>query len=176
MSKRFHKFSIGKHWSAGEDRIIRTLYPDYPQMQRCLPKRSYSAIRSRARKLGVAAKRHVWTNRNVATLRTLYLQGATRADINAAFPNLTQCQICSKAAHIRLVRARRTPHALGIPPLDEVRKQAALRGWTLRKLDKAAKTGRYFQQTTRRVDWNHLAKAAKVLRGEIKITWFPDGM
>jgi len=40
---------------------------------------------------------------------------------------------------------------LGIPPLDEIRKPAAQRGWTLRKLDKMARTGRYFQQTTRRV-------------------------
>ena len=63
---------------------------------------------------------------------------------------------------------------LGIPPLDEVRKQAALRGWSLRKLDKAAKTGRYFQQTTRRADWDHLAKAAAVLGGEIRFEWLRD--
>lgn len=79
------------------------------------------------------------------------LQGATRAEVSAAFPHLTRCQICSKAGHIRLVRERRTPHMLGIPPLDEIRKPAAQRGWTLRKLDKMARTGRYFQQTTRRV-------------------------
>jgi hypothetical protein len=60
---------------------------------------------------------------------------------------------------------------LDIPSLDEVRKQAALRGWTLRKLDKVAKTGRYFQQTTRRIDWKRIARAVEVLGGAIDITW-----
>jgi hypothetical protein len=111
---------------------------------------------------------------DVAKLQTLYLQGATRAEVAAAFPRLTQCQICSKAGHLRLVRARRIPYVLGIPPLDEIRKQAALRGWTLRKLDKMAKTGRYFQQTTRRVDWDQLAKAGEMLGGIIEITWLSE--
>jgi len=158
-------------WSASEERILKRFYPDYLKMQRSLASRSYCAIRHRARKLGVATARHVWTNHNEAKLRKLYLQGATRAEVEAAFPHLTRSQICSKAAHIRLVRPRKTPHVLGIQPLDEVRKQAALRGWTLRKLDKAAKTGHYFQQTTRRVDWNHLAKAVEALGGAIEITW-----
>jgi hypothetical protein len=144
-------------------------------MQRRLVSRSYYAIRNRARKLGVAASRHVWTNHDVAKLRTLYLQGATRAEVSAAFPHLTRCQICSKAGHIRLARARRAPYVLGIPPLDEIRKQATALGLTWRKLDKIAKTGRYFQQTTRRVDWDHLAKAVEKLGGRIEITWRSDG-
>lgn len=175
MKRRSNKgIGGGTRWSASEDRIVRKFYPDYPEMQRRLVSRSYGAIRNRARKLGVAAPRHVWTNRDVAKLRALYLQGATRAEVSAAFPHLTRCQICSKAGHIRLVRARRTPHMLGIPPLDEIRKQAAQRGWTLRKLDKMARTGRYFQQTTRRVDWDHLARAVEKLGGTIEIAWQSD--
>jgi hypothetical protein len=143
-------------------------------MQRRLVSRSYCAIRNRARKLGVAASRHIWTNHDVTKLRTLYLQGATRAEVSAAFPHLTRCQICSKAGHIRLVRTRKTPYVLGIAPLDELRKQAAHRGWSLRKLDKIAKTGRYFQQTTRRVDWDHLAKAVEKLGGRIEIRWLSE--
>jgi hypothetical protein len=142
-------------------------------MRRRLPTRSYGALRSRARHLGVAASRYIWTNHNEDKLRKLYQQGATRAEVAAAFPLLTQSQICSKAAHIRLVRARRTPYVLGIPPLDKVGKKAALRGWTLRKLDKIAKTGRYFQQTTRRVDWKLLARAIEVLGGTIAFIWQP---
>lgn len=161
----------GTRWSASEDRIVRKFYPDYSEMQRRLASRSYYAIRSRARKLGIAAPRHIWTNRDVTKLRTLYLQGATRAEVCAAFPHLTRCQICGKAGHIRLVRARKTPYLLDIPPLDEVRKQATALGLTWRKLDKIAKTGRYFQQTTRRVDWDHLARAVEKLSGRIEITW-----
>lgn len=175
MKRRSNKGTgCGTRWSAGEDRIVRSFYPNYPEMQRRLVSRSYCAIRNRARKLGIATARHVWTNRDEAKLRRLYLQGATRAEVDAAFPLLTRCQICSKAGHIRLVRARRTPYPLGIPPLDDVRKQATALGLTWRKLDKIAKTGRYFQQTTRRVDWDHLAKAVEKLGGRIEITWRSD--
>lgn len=80
-------------------------------------------------------------------------------------------QVASKARHIRLVREQREPYILGVPAIDIVRKQAVIRGWTWRKLDKFAKTGRYFQQTTRRVDWDHLAKAIKILGGTIEIAW-----
>lgn len=63
---------------------------------------------------------------------------------------------------------------LGIPALDEIRKKAAFQGWSLRQLDRVAKTGRYFQQTTRRMDWDRLAKAAAVLGGDITFKWPRD--
>jgi hypothetical protein len=163
--------SRGARWSTNEDQIIKTFYPDYAQMQRCLQARSYYAIRNRARALGAATRRHVWTNSEVARLRTLYLRGATCAEIAAAFPGFSWHQVASKARHIRLVRGQREPYILGVPPIDVVRKQAVIRGWTWRKLDKFAKTGRYFQQTTRRVDWDHLAKAIEILGGTIEIAW-----
>jgi hypothetical protein len=176
VTKRCPKKRFGKmRWSAREDRIVETVYPDYREMQRRMPARSYGAIRSRARKLGVATSRHVWTNQDMAKLRTLYRRGATRAEVAAAFPLLSQGQICSKAAHVRLVRVRRTPYALGVPPLDDVRRRAAAQGLTWRQLDTLAKTGRYFQQTTRRVDWQHLAHAIEMLGGTIEIIWFSDG-
>ncbi|HEY0256572.1 MAG TPA: hypothetical protein VGC39_03935 [Candidatus Methylacidiphilales bacterium] len=175
MNGRFRKrVSSGTRWSAHEDRIVKTLYPDYPEILRRLRTRSYYAIRSRARTLGVAAPRHIWTNRDVAKLRALYLQGATRAEVAAAFPRLSQSQVCSKAGHISLVRARRAPYTLGIPPIDTIREQAAVQRWTWRKLDTLAKTRRYFQQTTRRVDWKHLANAVEKLGGTIEIAWLPD--
>ena len=166
--------SSGKRWSAQEDRIILILYPDYTEMQRHLRSRSYYAIRARARVLGVVIQRHVWTNSEVTKLRALYLRGATCTEVAKAFPGLRPRQITSKARHIRLVRGQREPYALGIPPIDTVREQAAIRGWTWRKLDNLAKTGRYFQQTTRRVDWGHLARAIEVLGGTIDIDWPSD--
>jgi len=163
--------SSGARWSTNEDQIIATFYPDYTRMQRGLPARSYYAIRNRARALRVATRRHVWTNSEVARLRTLYLRGATCAEVAAAFPSFSSHQVASKARHIRLVRGQREPYMLGVPAIDIVRKQAVIRGWTWRKLDKLAKTGRYFQQTTRRVDWDHLAKAIEILGGIIEIAW-----
>jgi len=175
MNRYFRKqASSGTRWSPREDRIIGTLYPNYAEMQRRLRPRSYYAIRARARTLGLVTRRHIWTNSEVTKLRALYLRGATRTEVAAAFPGLRSHQITSKARHIRLIRGEREPYALGIPAIDIVRKQAALRGWTWRKLDKLAKTGRYFQQTTRRVDWSHLARAIDVLGGTIDIDWLPD--
>lgn len=172
MSRRFYRrVSSGKRWSVREDQTLAMLYPDYGEIQRRLKRRSYYAIRGRARTLGIVTRRHVWTHPEVKRLRTLYRRGATRAEANAAFPGLSQSQICSKARHIRLVRARRDPYKLGVVPLDAVRKQATARGLSWRKLDKIAKTGRYFQQTTRRVDWAHLARAIEKLGGTIEIAW-----
>lgn len=172
MRRYFRKrASSGKRWSAREDQIILTLYPDYARIQRRLRLRSYYAIRNRVRRLGVVNRRHVWTNSEVKKLRALYLRGATCAEVAAAFPGFRPRQITSKAKHIRLTRGQREPYALGIPPIDTVREQAAIRGLTWRKLDKLAKTGRYFQQTTRRVDWGHLARAIEVLGGTIDIDW-----
>jgi hypothetical protein len=165
------RVSSGARWSTGEDRIIATFYPDYAKMQRRLRARSYYAIRNRARILGVATRRHVWTGPEIARLQTLYLRGATCAEVAAAFPGFSSRQVASKARHVRLVRGQREPYILGVPPIDTVRKQAVVQGCTWRKLDKLAKTGRYFQQTTRRVDWGHLAKAIEILGGTIKIAW-----
>jgi hypothetical protein len=165
--------SSGKRWSSRDDEIIRTLYPDYRELQSRLPERSYYAIRNRTRTLGIAPRRHIWTNHEIARLRSLYGQGATRAEITSIFSSLTSHQICGKARHIGLVRARTAPHALGVSPLDAIRKRAAAQGLTLRKLDKVAKTKRYFQQTTRRVDWEHLSRAIEKLGGTIEITWRP---
>ena len=172
MKRDFRKqASSGSRWLPNEDQTVVIFYPNYAEMQRRLRARSYYAIRGRARTLGVAARRHVWTNPEVKTLETLYLRGATCAQVVAVFPKLSLRQITSKARHIRLVSGRRKPYMLGIQPIDMVREQAAIRGWTLRKLDELARTGRYFQQTTRRVDWGHLAKAIKVLGGTIEIAW-----
>ena len=163
--------SSGARWSANEDRIVAAFYPDYAELQRRLRPRSYYAIRNRARILNVARRRHIWTNSDVKKLQALYVRGATCAEAVVAFPRFSSHQITSKAKHIRLVRRQREPYVLGIPQIDAVRKQAAIRGWTWRKLDKLARTGRYFQRTTRRVDWDHLARAIEILGGVIEIAW-----
>jgi len=169
----YRRGSCRKRWSPQEDEIVRRLYPDYQEIQRHLKKRSYYAIRARARILRVATGRHIWTNRDITRLRSLYLQGATQAEAAAEFPHLNKNQICGKARHIRLVRARRNPYKLGISSLDTVRKQATTQGLSWRQLDKLAKTGRYFQKTIRREDWTHLARAVEKLGGTIDILWNP---
>lgn len=170
MKKR-RRLSGGKRWSAKDDKILEALYPHYQKILKRLKNRSYWAIRNRARRLGIATKRHIWTNREIAKLQALYARGATRAEVSRQFPALTCSQICAKAGHIRLVRARNDPYKLGIGPLDDIRKKAAVQGLTWRQLDKIAGTKRYFQQTTRRVDWDYISRAIEKLGGTIEITW-----
>jgi len=98
----------------------------------------------------------------------LYLRGAT---MRGGGGGISRLQFASGRQQGQTYSSRpraERPYMLGVPPIDIVRKQAVIRGWTWRKLDKAAKTGRYFQQTTRRVDWDHLAKAIEILGGTIE--------
>lgn len=160
-------------WSAREDRILKDVYPDYRRMQRRLPKRTYSAIRHRVRALGIAKQRHIWTVLEEKRLRKLYAHGAARVEIAAAFPHLRQQQIFSKVSHLGLTRAQGAAYLLDVPEIDSVRQQAAVQGLTLRELDRRAKTGRYFQKSTKRVNWARLAKAVERLGGRIEIRWNP---
>jgi hypothetical protein len=169
--KRKRRLSSGKQWSTREDEIVKSLYPKYRKILKRLKGRSYWAVRNRARTLGIVAPRHIWTNSEIKRLKTLYARDATRAEVSREFPYLTSSQLCAKAGHIRLARARNEPYKLGILPIDDVRRKASAQGLTWRQLDKIAKTGRYFQQTTRRVDWMYIAKAIEKLGGTIEITW-----
>jgi len=161
----------GKKWSKREDAIITAFYPEYQEIAHRLKSRSYFAIRTHARQLGIVAPRHIWTNLEISKMRSLYRRGASGVEIAAAFPHLTKRQIASKARHLKLVRARGKCRHLGIPPIDAVRERAWRLGWTWRELDRRADTGRYFQQTTRQINWGHLAKAIARLGGRIEITW-----
>lgn len=166
--------SSRRKWAGREDAILEKFYPHYEKISRRLKTRSYHAIKSRARKLEISVSRHVWTNQEVSRIIDLYSKGKTPAEISVTFPYLTAGQIAGKAQHLNLRRARRKCYLLGIPPIDAVRERAAELGWTWRKLDRLADTGRYFQQTTRQVNWAHLAKAIAMLGGQIQITWPKD--
>jgi hypothetical protein len=74
-------------WTAREDALVRALYPDYVALRKALRRRTYSALRHRARTLGIAKKRHTWTTTEVSRLRKLYPKASCR-DLLAAFPDL----------------------------------------------------------------------------------------
>lgn len=158
-------------WSAEEDQLIRSLYPDYDSLQRRLLYRTRSALKHRARHLGVTAGRHVWTNVEVALLRALYAAGVPDRALGEPFPHLRLGQIRAKAQHLRLARPRRAPVLLGVPPLDAVRQRAAQAGLSLAELDRRARTGRYFQSCRRNLDLRCIWRAAQLLSGEIRVTW-----
>jgi hypothetical protein len=168
-------------WTNDEDRIVVRLYPDYRALRKTLKRRTYNALRARARSLGVAKRRHIWTTSEVSRLRRLYLNATTQETL-AAFPGMTWWQLAGKARHIGL-RGRRPRFKLtGLRLVDDIRGRAYARGWSMVELDAMAGTKRYFQKAgwhsartrlgTRR-DAEHGAwlKAIKALDGQIAVTW-----
>jgi hypothetical protein len=151
--------------------MVRDAYPNYALMRRRLPHRSLAALKHRAAILDVVRRRHVWTNIEVDRLTSLVPAGASNVELTAAFPHLRLRQITEKARHLRLPRRKVRLVKFDDPTLSAVRKRAIDVGMSLRRLDQAARTGRYFQKSTRRLVLAHVARAAVVLGGETLIEW-----
>ena len=162
-----------KAWTAAEDEEVRRLAPDYKGLTKILPHRTFYAIESRAKALGIRKKNHVWTNHEVARLRKLWGR-ASRADILAAFPGMKFITIQRVAAY-RGIRAPRRPlKPTGHPLLDAIRQRCFELNLSLSDLDEMARTGQFFRQrkgghTTS--FYAHLYKAVAVLDGTLTVTW-----
>lgn len=160
-------------WTTEEDTAVRQLYPDYRALLRALKRRSYFASRHRARFLGMATRRHVWTANEVARVRKLYLTVST-SELMAAFPDMRWHQVSGKARHIGLRGRRRKLQKTGFELLDGVRARATARGWPMVDLDVIALTGKYFQKAgwhSGRVNYGAVCKAIEVLEGRISVSW-----
>ena len=162
-------------WTHEEEETVRTHYPDYGAIGTRLPHRSYSSLRSRAERLGLRPKRHVWTQLEVARLKRVWSQRRpTDETLRATFAGFTLTQILAKAHGLGLVRERRAPKVLGVAVLDAVRQRAHDEGMTMRDLDVVSGTRRYFQQTVRRVVWRHVAAGVEALGGRLIPSWDED--
>lgn len=160
-------------WTAKEDATFIKLYPDYRALRRALRRRTYYALRNRARHLGVVKRRHVWTANEVRRLRNLYFL-ATTAELLAAFRGMSWHQIAGKARHIGLRGRKPKLKSTGILILDTIRTRASARGWSMVDLDSIAGTRRYFQKAgwhTSRATHGAWLKAIEVLEGDISIQW-----
>lgn len=109
----------------------------------------------------------------VRQLTALFAANASNAELEFAFPELRLRQIKEKARHLRL--PNRKPRLAGFddPALNAVRRRAIEKGLSLRSLDRRARTGRYFQQSTTRPVLAHIARAAAILEGELRIQFDP---
>lgn len=154
-------------WRDIEDFAVVLLYPSYDTLRQLLPWRSYSAIRRRARHLGVARHRHIWTGPEVARLTAAFRNGASNEELARLFPDLRPAQYLGKAQHIGLPRRHRKLVAFECPALRDIRFRAGEAGLSLRELDRKAGTGRYFQRSTRRICLRSIVRAAGLLGGEV---------
>lgn len=163
-----------KLWTKSEDTICRELYPDYQALRERLRGRTFSAIQARCRRLGIAKKTHVWTAREISTLRRIF-PAATHDELLKAFPWATLRQIIGIAGYYGF-RRQRKPYALtGHNVLDEIRSRCFMLRYSMRDLDEMCRSKRYFSNAQwHGAGWiNHkaVAKAIKALDGKVRAEW-----
>lgn len=158
-------------WTEAEDKWVWKLYPDYRQLQLKLPCRSLAAIKHRSAKLKIVTRRHVWTNREVKTLYQACAINATADELLKLFPQLSLCQIKSKARHIGAARRKFRPVPVQDSTLFTIRQKAYEKGITFVKLDEIAGTGRYFQKSCREPILRFMTLGIIALGGEPAVDW-----
>jgi hypothetical protein len=161
-------------WSKREDDIVLKLYPDYNALVKAFRrKRTYYAIRNRARLLGATPRRHVWTARELSRLRSLYPH-ASRELLLAELPGLSWSQIIAQARHHGFRRARRYV-GTGDPVLDAIRQRCLELGYTMPDLDALSRSKRYFASADwfnkSKVTHGALLRAVHALGGTLSVRW-----
>jgi hypothetical protein len=113
-----------KLWTEAEERLVLLHHPDYDTLVRLLPGRTRWAIQHRARKLGVAKDRRVWSEWEERVMRPAYSRGDPIDDIAALLDGKTKEQIWAKASKRKIRRPRRRPKLLDLPVIDDIRQRA----------------------------------------------------
>lgn len=131
-------------WTPGELATVQALHPDLARISKTLGRRSYYAVRDKAQEIGLARRKHVWTQVEISMLRRLY-PGASRSELRATFPNFTREHLTHTANYHGIYRGRPALRKTGFTLLDEVRRRAFELGYTMMDLDLIAHTGRYFR-------------------------------
>src|SRR5262245_30699477 len=137
--RRFGK----RPWTSEEVQTLVDLYPDYSAARRVPQGHSSNAIKRRAPARGIQCHRHIWTGIEVVRLRRLARSGASLAEMAKALA-LQESQIKGALQRHRISR-RREVGLTGHPLLDEVRRHCFELGISMRRLDRMARTKRYFQ-------------------------------
>lgn len=158
-------------WDKDETALIRRHYQDIKFLQQKLPRRSRTAIRQKARLMGLTRRFEPWTGAGIAKLRRLWPR-ASRDDVRKAFPNYSWSRIYSKACKLRIKRNRQHRPA-DHPFIEEIRKRGRSLNLSLPDIDRMAGAPSYFKNSCRkrnpRIHW--LIKAIEALDGHIEIVW-----
>ena len=174
MRKHGHNMKGDRLWTRDEEAVLIAHKGDYDVMRKLLPHRTQAAIASRCQILGLRRKIHVWTAAELAKLRRLY-PSATVKEIEEAFPHSSWANISQVARYHGFRRCLRTDYkSTGYPAIDEVRRRCLEIRWTMKDLDKAAKTGRYFQRAGwigKKINHRALGRAIEALDGVIECRW-----
>lgn len=132
-------------WTDRETALLAVIFPDYERAVAVLGRRTYAAVKQRARSMGLTKRHHIWTGAAVARLRRLY-PSADHATLATSFPGVPIEKIRSKAQEIGVYRNRRQLIKTGIPEIDQIRGRAFELNISMVDLDAMAKTKKYFQK------------------------------
>lgn len=162
-------------WTPHEVALVKKHFPDRKKLERLLPQRTWIAIRSRAGILGLRKKQHRWLASDLSRLRKMWIQGESRAAIQAALPNFTWTQIKDQVRTRRFHRPPRPLARSGFTAIDQIKKRARMLNLSMKDVDALAHSGNYFYSAawTNRSQFNpkHVAKAIAALDGHIEAIW-----
>jgi hypothetical protein len=166
-------------WTSQEDEIVRACYPDYALAAKKLPHRSYNALRGRTHALGIQKKRHIWTGKELTTLRQMSPH-ATGRELLAAFPFASLLQIRAIRKHYKIPKPQARLNRTRFPIINEIRARSVELGLSMGELDSIAGTGTYFQKaqwhTTKgtRPHLKHVYAAIEALGGNLSVVWHDE--
>jgi hypothetical protein len=174
IAKRGFSFSGARLWSKEEDNRLRTHWPDHQSLLQALPDRTARAIHTRARKLGLTRKNHVWTSEEVRRLMRAALTAKSWKQVGALFPGLSLIQIKQKARYMRLRLRPQGPKESHCQVRNQIRQRAFELNISLRELDQSTGKGRYFSPSTRGFEPQRLSRivrAVDLLGGVVTVAW-----
>ncbi len=109
IKRKGYVFNWQRTWSREEEDVCRLFWPDICQVNRLLRSRSKTAIRAKARSLGLPVpKVHMWKASELSKLRRLY-PDASWDELHEAFPGVSRNSI-RHAVQYWKIRKNRKPY------------------------------------------------------------------
>jgi hypothetical protein len=160
-------------WTDEEKAELIRLRGDYRAMEKALPHRTRVAIYGACQKLGLRKRIKFWKASEISLLRRLFPK-ASAAEIVEAFPGASWVNIQQVARYHGFRRNSRPYKLTGISALDDVRRRCFEINWTMRDLDEAARTKKYFQKSRwirKKINHRALGRAIEALDGVVQARW-----
>ena len=154
-------------WTPDDDSLLRQHWPQVDYLAGRL-RRTATAVRSRARRLGLVKPRWTWSRSSAAQLRPRYPTNEPTARIAADLDRSIR-QVWGKGNRMRLCRPRRPPKPVEDRLVHDIRQRAFVMHISLRELCEATRSGRYFYRPTKRRNWRAIFAAVQILGGQLEL-------
>lgn len=169
---------LAVQWTMAEDDAIRAHSADLPKLLELLPNRSHRAIKTRVRNLGLSAPRpgtrRVWTGADSKFLRAKTGSRKTLDEIKARYPEVSWAAVRDRAYKFGCPFPRARSERIEHPAIVAIRNAAQRQRITFVELDRRIGGPAYFSKSNKRLFLGPVAKAARLLGGDIVIRWDAD--